>query len=58
MTDRQLFGDLSVAVLLALPLLAFARPSPVHHHHQTATPVAAKVATADRVPGNGRIGIL
>jgi hypothetical protein len=57
MTDRQLFGDLSVAVLLALPLLAFARPSPVHHH-QSATPVAAKVATADRVPGNGRIGIL
>ena len=55
MTDRQWFGDLSVAVLLALPLLAFARP-PVHHH-PSATPAAVKIATADRVPGSGRIGL-
>ena len=57
MTDRQLFGDLSVAVLLALPLLAFARPTPAHHH-QSAIPAAAKVTTAERLPGSGRIGIL
>ena len=57
MTDRQLFGDLSLAVLLALPLLAFARPTTTHHH-QSASPAAVKVATTDRLPGSGRIGIL
>ena len=57
MTDRQWFGDLSLAVLIALPLLAFARPAPVHHQ-SVATPAAAKVATSDRVPAAGRIGLL
>ena len=57
MSDRQLFGDISLAVLLALPLLALAKPAPVHHQ-PTTTPQAAKVATADRLPGSGRIGIL
>ena len=57
MIDRQLFGDLSLAVLLVLPLLAFARPAPVPHQ-PIVTPAAAKVATADRVPAAGRIGLL
>lgn len=57
MTDRQMFGDLSLAVLLALPLVALARPTPVHHK-TVVTPAAAKVATADRLPGNGRISLL
>lgn len=57
MTDRQWLGDLSLAVLIALPLVVLARPTPVHHKI-VATPAAAKIATADRVPGNGRISLL
>ena len=56
MTDRQWFCDLSLAVLLALPLLALARP-PVHHS-STPAPAAIKVATTDHLPGNGRISLL
>ena len=56
MVDRHWLGDIGVAVLLALPLVALARPQPVVHKHIT-TPAAAKVATADRLPGNGRISL-
>jgi hypothetical protein len=56
MTNRQRFGDLSIAVLLALPLLALAKATPVHHK-SVVTPAAAKVATADRMPGSGRISL-
>jgi len=57
MMDRQWLGDIGVAILLALPLVAFSRPqAPVH---QTAlSTAAAKVAIADRLPGNGRISLL
>ena len=55
MTDRQWFGDLSLAVLLALPLLALARPLPADH--QTNAPTV-RLASADRVPAAGRIGLL
>ena len=56
MVDRHWLGDLSLAVLLALPLVALAHPQPVLHK-QTAAPIGAKVATADRLPGYGRIGL-
>ena len=57
MTDRQWLGDLSFAVLLALPLLALARPHPADHK-AGASPAAMTFGTADRVPTAGRIGIL
>jgi hypothetical protein len=57
MTDRQWLGDLSLAVLLALPLLALARPHPADQK-SAATPAAVTFGTADRVPTAGRIGIL
>ena len=56
MTDRQWLGDLSLAVLLALPLLALARPQPVVHK-APAAPAAVNLASADRVPIAGRIGL-
>jgi hypothetical protein len=55
MTNRQWFGDLSLAVFLALPLLALARPHPVD---PKAVPAAVHLASADRVPTPGRIGLL
>lgn len=57
MVDRHWLGDIGMAVLLALPLVALARPQPVVHKH-IVTPAAAKVGTADRLPGNGRISLL
>jgi hypothetical protein len=57
MVDRHWLGDIGLAVLLALPLVALVRPQAVHHE-QTAAPAAVKVATADRLPGNGRVGLL
>ena len=56
MVDRQWLGDLSLAVLLALPLAALARPQPTIPHRTSSA--AAKVAVADRLPGNGRISLL
>jgi hypothetical protein len=56
MVDRQWLGDLSLAVLLALPLAALAWPQPTIPHRTA--PAAAKVAVADRLPGNGRISLL
>lgn len=57
MTDRHWLGDLSLAVLLALPLLALARPQPVAHT-ETAARAGVQLASADRVPTAGRIGLL
>ena len=57
MPDRHWLGDISLAVLLALPVVALARPQPVDHK-QTVSPPAAKVAVADRLPGNGRVSLL
>ena len=57
MVDRHWLGDIALAVLLALPLVSLARPQAVPHK-QTAAHAAVKVATADRLPGNGRIGLL
>lgn len=57
MVDRHTLGDIGMAVLLALPLVAIARPQPVVHKH-ISTPAAAKLMTADRLPGSGRISLL
>ena len=57
MVDRHTLGEIGLAVLLALPLVAIARPQPVVHE-QVSTPAAAKLVTADRLPGNGRISLL
>jgi hypothetical protein len=57
MFDRHWLGDISLAVLLALPLVALARPQATVHK-SVETPVAAKTSTADRLPGNGRISLL
>lgn len=57
MTDRHWLGDLGLAVLLALPLLALARPQPADHR-VAAAPAAVAMASADRVPTAGRIGLL
>ena len=54
MFDRHWFGDLSLAVLIALPLVVMARL-------EAATPQPApteSVNHVDRLPGDGRIGLL
>jgi hypothetical protein len=56
MLDRHLLGDLSLAVLVALPLASLAYRPPVNV--ASATAPAAKVSVADRAPGSGRIGLL
>jgi len=53
MFDRHAFGDLALAVLLALPLAALSHP------HQVSGKSAMFTATGDeRAPGYGRIGLL
>jgi hypothetical protein len=52
MNDRHAFGDLALAVLLALPLAALA------HSHQVPSKASAVSAADHRAPGNGRIGLL
>jgi hypothetical protein len=56
MTNRQRLGDLSLAVLLALPLLALARPQPADHK-AAAAPSPVTLTSADRAPTAGRIGL-
>ena len=55
MVDRHYFGDLALAVLLALPLAGLAKPQTVVHQ-QLAKPAAISTAAADRAPG-GRISV-
>jgi hypothetical protein len=54
MVDRLYFGDLALAVLLALPLGGLAKP-PTVIHHQIAKP-AISTASAIRAPG-GRVSL-
>jgi hypothetical protein len=56
MVDRLYFGDLALAVLLALPLAGLAKPQTIIHH-QIVKPAAISTASADRTPG-GRISVL
>jgi hypothetical protein len=55
--DRHWLGDIALAILLALPLIAFARPHASVPKQQFASG-AVHLATADRLPGNGRISLL
>ena len=48
MFDRQLLGDLGLAVLLALPTAALARPEPVTPSQAAEAPLIEKAALADR----------
>ena len=57
MVDRRWIGDLSLAILLALPLALYARPQPVVPKQIAAASIT--LAAADRLsPGNGRISLL
>jgi hypothetical protein len=56
MFDRHWFGDLSLAVLIALPLVALARLESAPPKSIFAP--SATVSQTDRVPGNGRISLL
>ncbi|MFL6763027.1 MAG: hypothetical protein ACJ8EH_02030 [Sphingomicrobium sp.] len=55
--DRHWLGDVALAVLFALSLVALAQPQA--HTDQDRSPAASvKVTTADRLPGDGRISLL
>jgi hypothetical protein len=59
MLDRRWIGDLSLAILLALPLAAFARPQPVIPTEKIAAASPVTLAATDRLsPANGRISLL
>ncbi len=54
---RQWFADLSIAVLLALPLAFFVWSQPIAYQ-QVSSP-SVKASTANHAPGNaGRISLL
>jgi hypothetical protein len=49
MIDRHLIGDVALAVLLAFPTLALARPQTPPLHEQTASsPMVEKAAIAEQ----------
>ena len=50
MIDRHLIGDVGLAVLLAFPTLALARPQPISPQHAAAAPLAEKAADAEQTP--------
>ena len=56
MLDRRWLGDFSLAILVALPLVAFAWPQSDVPTSSVANP-ALSVGQADRLPGNGRISL-
>ena len=55
--DRHWLGDLALAVLFALSLVALARPQATPTDARASAP-SVKVGTADRLPGEGRISLL
>ena len=57
MLDRRWVGDLSLAILIALPLVALAWPQAEVPESSISSP-ALSVGQTDRAPGNGRIGLL
>ena len=56
MLDRRWFGDLSLAILVALPLVAMAWPQNEVPNSSASSP-ALSVGQSDRLPGNGRISL-
>ena len=60
MIDRQLIGDVALAVLIALPTVAVARPQPFVHqdHAAAAAPLVKTAAVAQRAPVAPRLSLL
>ena len=57
MVDRHWFGDLGLAIALALPLASLALPTPATPQAKSAH-AGSRIASADRIAGTGRIGLL
>ena len=57
MVDRHWLGDVSLAILLALPLAALAQPD-ASLHKPAAAASAAKLTVANTAPSNRRISLL
>ena len=58
MIDRHLIGDVALAVLLALPTLALARPqTPAHAPTITSSTIAEKAAVAEQTPVQRRFNL-
>ena len=55
MLDRHWLGDLSLAILVALPLVALAGPT---CKAQLRLVARSQHPAGDRLPGNGQIGLL
>jgi hypothetical protein len=56
--DRQLLGDIALAVLLALPTAAFARPEPLVSQETATTPMVEKAAIVERSSVERRVSLL
>jgi hypothetical protein len=57
MIDRHFIGDVGLAVLLAFPTMALARPQPFQAHTGAAAPLLEKAAVADRTPVEQRYSL-
>jgi len=57
MIDRHLLGDISLAILLALPFAAVVAPL-ASLHRPAATQAGARLSVANTVPASGRISLL
>ena len=55
MFDRRWFGDLGLAILIAMPIATLALPLPASH--QPTASQATKSASSDRIAASGRIGL-
>ena len=56
MLDRRWFGDLGLAILLAMPIATLALPLPASNQPKISQ--VTKAAPADRIVATGRIGLL
>lgn len=57
MIDRQMLGDIGLAILIALPTAAFARPEPVVSDKIAVSPVVEQAAAAERTAPERRVGL-
>jgi hypothetical protein len=59
MIDRQMIGDLALAVLIAMPTVVLARPGPVAHNDRiAAVPLMQGSAIAERTSVQARSSLL
>jgi hypothetical protein len=56
MVDRHWLGDISLAILLALPFVALAQPRAATVHPGAVSP--AQPSLTSKAPSNGRISLL